>query len=297
MRPIGAECSLALEIDGMSIALPFSEETLRMQPVVEEREPLLGMAASGYETVIRRETTGCVVTRVGRTSLPALLHACLGTAEEAVHVPETRGTFSTDFRLAEKFDGFPSFSLVADRGVEKLCYQVLSARGFELRGVLDEPLYLRLDVSGREASTSFEAMPELTEEEYFYFETGSVVVDGVSMPDVYEFALSVDTDLQWYAGGRARNGRKAVTFTLHAPLDDSVASLPERTSHTVDLGFRLVNTFPEPNHAPGFSVRCEDMVLRKEQKEPDSPDELCSPYTFVGRGGVTAKVVREEIMP
>lgn len=268
-----------------------------MQPVVEEREPLLGMAASRYETLLREEIIGCVVTRVGRTSLPALLHACLGTAEEPVHVPETRGMFATDFRLAERFDGFPGFDLIADRGVEKLCYQALSARGFELRGLRDEPLYLRLDVSGREASTSFGAMPELTEEEYFYFETGSVVVDGVSMPGVYEFALSVDTDLQWYAGGRARNGRKAVTFTLHAPLDDSVASLLERTSHTVDLGFRLVNTYPEPSHAPGFSVRCEDMVLRKEQKEPDSPDELCSPYAFVGRGAVSATVVTEEFVP
>jgi len=295
VRPIGAECSLAIEIDGMSVALPFAEETLRMQPVVVKREPLLGMAAPRHQTVLREETTGCVVTRVGRTSLPALFRACFGSADAPVHIPETRRMFAVDFGLAEKFDGFPGFSLVADRGVEKLCYQALSARGFELRGLRDEPLYLRLDVSGREASTSFEAMPELTEEEYFYFETGSVVVDGVSMPGVYEFALSVDTGLQRYACGWARNGEKAVTFTLHAPLDDSIASFLERPRHTVELGFRLMNTFPEPDHAPTFSVRCENMVLRKEQKEPDSPDELCSPYAFVGRGGVSAKVVREEI--
>jgi len=296
MRPIGSECAVSLEVDGQSVALPFTEETLRVQPALEVREPLLGLAVPRFDLTRRRVTAGCVVARTGRASIAALLHVCLGCREEPVHVPETRGMYSSGFSLAEAIDGFPKFDLVADRGVERLRYRDLRARGFELRGLVSEPLYLRVDVSGGEAAASFDTVPELAEEEHFYFEQGAVVVDGVAMRGVYEFALSVDTGLQWYASGRARNGRKAVTFTLHAPLDDSIASLLEQTSHTVDLGFRLVNTFPEPNHAPTFFVRCEDMVLRKEQKEPDSPDELSSPYTFSGRGAMSAKVVREEVM-
>ena len=296
MRPIGAECSLVLEIAGMSVALPFAEETLRVELVVEEREPLLGMAIPVCLTMPHAETAGCVVTRVGRVALLALLHACLGTAELPVHVPETRGMFATTFRLAKRFDGFPEFNLVADRGVERVRYPALRARGFELRGRVEEALYVRLDVAGCEAAASFDEMPELVEEEHFYFERGSVVVDGVSMDGVYEFALTVGTGLQRYAGGRTRNGKKTVTFTLHTPLEESVADLLERPSHVVDLGFSLLSTFPEPHHAPGFCIHCEDMVLRKEQKEPDSPDELCSPYMFVGRGGVSANVVREEVV-
>ena len=293
-RPTGAECAVALDIEGEVTALPFTEDTLRLQPVVETRMPLLGAAVPAYERVRGHATTGCVVTRVGRASLPALLAACLGEREEAVHVPETRGLFATAFSLCDTFDGFPSFDLVADRGVERVRYRGLRSRGFEMRGLVDEPLYVRVDVSGGEAEASFEAMPELSDEEHFSLEAGSVVVDGVAMPDVYEIALAVESGLQWYAGGRARNGGKTVSFTMHAPLDVAVSATLERESHTVELRFALVNTFPEPNHVPELSVRLEDMILRKEQKEPDSPDELCSPYRFVGLGRVSAEVVREE---
>ena len=277
--------------------LPFTEETLRLQPVAEDREPLLGVAAPAYEKLRRAATTGCVVTRVGRASLPSLLRVCFGEAAAPVHVAETRGMFSTAFQLAEEVDGFPSFDVVVDRGVEKLRYPEVRSRGFELRGVLDEALYLRVDVSGGEALPSYVELPGLVDEEYFYFEAGSIVVDGVSMDGVYEVALVVDVGLEWYSGSRARNGKKSVAFTMHAPLDEVVAGALGRESHTVELDFRLANTFPEPNRAPSFSLRCEDMVLRKEQKEPDSPDEMCSPYLFIGRGEVTATVVREEVDP
>lgn len=297
MRPIGSECSLALEVDGAIVALPFTEETLRGQPVAEEREPLLGVAAPAYEKVRYAATTGCVVTRVGRASLPALLLVCLGEANGGVHVVETRGMFSTVFQLSEEPEGLPSFDVVVDRGVEKLCYPDLRARGFELRGRCAQALYLRLDVSGGEAAPSFEEMPGLVDEEYFFFEADSVVVDGVSMDGVYELALAVDTGLERYSSGGTRNGKKSVAFTMHTPLDSVVAGALGRESHTVELAFRLANTFPEPNQAPSFSVRCEDMVLRKEQKEPDSPDEMCSPYLFMGRGEVSATVVCEEAAP
>jgi len=295
MRPIGSECAVALEVDGHSVALPFTEETLRVQPILEVREPLLGLAVPRFDLTRRSVTAGCVVTRAGRCSFPALLHACLGCREEPVHVPESRGMFSTGFSLAEEIDGFPQFDLVADRGVERLRYPGLRARGFELRGLVSEPLYLRVDVCGGEAAADFDPVPELAEEEHFYFEPGAVVVDGVVMAGVYQFAFAVDTGLQWYAGGRARYGEKSVTFTMHAPLDEAVAEVLGRESHTVELFFELRDTFPEPNRPPTFSFHLEDMFLRKEQKEPDSPGELCSPYLFAGRGAVTAQAVSEEM--
>jgi hypothetical protein len=280
---------------GTRHVLPFTEETLRAEPIIEKREALLGRGNCPYLMKRWERTTGCFTTRLAPRFLPELLGVLLGDTTGPVHVPETRDMFMTEALFAEGPGGLPPFDLFLDRGVERTLYGDLKVRGFEIRADREGPLYLRVDVAGPGPARPAlpDEDPDVPDEEYFYFLEKSVRLNGRCLPSVYAFSIEADTGLTAFPGGRILHGEKTLRCTLHAALDEETARLPERETHDIEFSFRLENTFPEPGRTPALTLLCSEMILLKDQKEADSPGEILSPYIFTSRGGLIARATRK----
>ncbi|MCD1653579.1 hypothetical protein K7J14_02555 [Treponema zuelzerae] len=173
MYIFGSECSITLVRDGELTALPYSLETLREEPEEALLDPLVGYVMplenvpSGKSGML---ILGCVVTRVSdESAIP--LSGVLDTGEI---VP---------------------FSLYLNRVAEKRKYKNLSLTGFEVRGELDEAVYIRLDVEGREADDWENNTPDIAWEQkptYRYLEGNLKIGDEVP-GGIYRFSLTRKT--------------------------------------------------------------------------------------------------------
>jgi hypothetical protein len=285
MRALGRNCRLTISHDGNAYPIPFYLETLRAEPIIERHEALIGQGGPPEAFPRGGKVTGCFTSPLSRSTAPLLLYLCLGQRSQALHVPETRGLFYRDLSLRTTDKDMPRFSIRMDREVERIEYQDLRVRGFELRGSLGNALLLRVDVHGLSwrADPDHEPHQKPAYEEPFDYSSGDVQLDGMAGNSCYEFGLTLSSEEN---EPRPRN----LQLSLHAVLDDGMAGLAETDQHAVHMQFRSMDDEYEANRKAGFELELTRMLMRREQKEADSPDEILSPYLFSVHGDVKARV-------
>ena len=170
MYIFGSDCTITLIRDTELTALPYTLETLREEPDEAILDPLVGYIMP-VSTVLCGSTgtcvLGCLVTRISpETILPVcalLVHGYSAT-----------------------------FSLLVNRICEKRKYENLKLTGYEIRSDRDEALYIRLDVSGNEATEwdyTTKDIPWIQAETLDYND-GDILLDGSALPGIYRFSLT-----------------------------------------------------------------------------------------------------------
>lgn len=169
MYIFGSDCTITLLRDTELTALPYTLETLREEPDEATLDPLVGyiMPVSTVPcgtTGIR--VLGCLVTRISPETI-------LPVANLLVH-------------------GYSSpFSLLVNRICEKRKYENLKLTGYEIRADRDGALYIRLDVSGNEATEWDYTTPNIpwVQTETLEYGDGDIALDGTVLPGIYRFSL------------------------------------------------------------------------------------------------------------
>jgi hypothetical protein len=149
----GADCRLTILNADREIALPYSEETIREAVYVLAEEA--GIEGDGNRRAIRRSAgvTGCVITPLTIGTAPLLWALALGEAGPPLFVSETRNLYKYTLRLTPLEDS-PAFTLIRERGAERIQFEHCRVSGFELRinretaGVMPGTVFLRLDING-----------------------------------------------------------------------------------------------------------------------------------------------------
>ena len=79
-----------------------------------------------------------------------------------------------------------------NRIAEKRIYQNLKLVGYQIRANRDEPLYIRLDVEGTEATDWDHTTPDLPweQKETLEYKDGDIRIDGAALPGIHRFSLT-----------------------------------------------------------------------------------------------------------
>jgi len=85
----------------------------------------------------------------------------------------------------------PALTLI-NRIAEKRIYQNLKLVGYQIRANRDEPLYIRLDVEGTEATDWDHTTPDLPweQKETLEYKDGDIRIDGAALPGIHRFSLT-----------------------------------------------------------------------------------------------------------
>jgi hypothetical protein len=147
--------------NGRETALPYAEETIREAVYLLAEEA--GIEGDGRKRALRKSAgvKGCIITPLDMGTAPLLWALALGEAEGPFFVSETRNLYKHILRLAPFEDG-PAFTLIRERGAERLRFEQCRVSGFELRvkretgaGALPGTVFLRLDISGERAGEPY----------------------------------------------------------------------------------------------------------------------------------------------
>jgi len=206
----GSECTLTLIRETLATAIPYSLETIREEHEEVPLDPLVGYILPITSIPIGIDgirVLGCTVTRICNTSREPL-------AALLINGHSRRFTFHLN------------------RIVEQRIYTNLRLTGWELRADRDEPVYLRLDIEGREAAdwdyTTKNYPWEQNETLHFY--DGDITLDGQPSDNIYRFALT-----------RLYGDAITTILQLHYPLkvDDPLNNAQEFDRITITIGGRL----------------------------------------------------------
>lgn len=228
----GSECTLTLIRENLATAIPYSLETIREEREEISLDPLVGYILPittipvGIEGI---KVLGCAVTRICNTS-------CVPLADLLINGHTRHFTFHLN------------------RIVEQRIYTNLQLTGWELRADRDEPVYLRLDIEGREAADwdyTTKSLP-WEQNETLHFYDGDITLDGQPSNNIYRFSLT-----------RIYGDAISTILQLHYPLkvDDSFNNTREFNEITITLGGR-------------FRCSLTRAVLLSFEAKTDNADEI-----------------------
>jgi hypothetical protein len=246
----GSECTLTLIRDNLATAIPYSLETIREEREEVPLDPLVGYILPITTIPVGIEVTkvlGCTVTRICNTSREPL-------AALLIIGHNLRFTFHLN------------------RIVEQRIYTNLHLTGWELRADRDEPVYLRLDIEGREATDWDFTTKNLPWEqnETLHFYDGDVTLDGQPSNNIYRFSLT-----------RIYGDAISTILQLHYPLkvDDAFNNAREFNEITITLGGRLRFTLTRAVLL-SFEAKTDNadeiLVFRRFRIDGDCTIEVCN---------------------
>lgn len=169
--------------------IPCIYNSIRKAPGLIMRKPAAGrMYSKGF---IRRSDRidGCFVMRLTKECVPDLLFIISGEIAEMGHEPGARALWY--FVLKSKEDDIPGFSVIREKGIRERVYPGLCCRGFELRGEAGEPVYLKIDIEGKEEiiRDDVEIEKEVDNLRFFFFSGYGIKIDDKSITGVTGFYL------------------------------------------------------------------------------------------------------------
>lgn len=163
----GSECTITLIQTTNLTPLPYTLETLREEPQETALDPLVGYILPLTTIPNGTKILGCVVTRVSDETIEPLANL--------IH------------------NGHRNlFSILLNRIVEKRIYQHLKLDGYQIRASRDEPLYIRLDIEGTEATDWDHTTPDIQweQKETLDYKDGDIRIDGAALPGIHRFTLT-----------------------------------------------------------------------------------------------------------
>ncbi len=228
----GRDCTLTILQDNTYTAVPFSSETLRVAPLrFTEKDSLLKTKQKVH--MYGYEITGCFVS--------------LLTREETIPLLKL---------IVER----KPFDIIIKRGSSKLIYKNVKVKGFELRGRIDESIYLKIDVQSSKDSyiDSWDSNTvdiAWVQKNVLNLHHENWHSDNVDLTGVYAFTFTGDY-----------SGNYFYTLNLHSPLYSHkpiIKDTLETIGHAcVEIGKVLFIDFNElvPMNTM-FDVRVADELL------------------------------------
>jgi hypothetical protein len=264
--------------------VPYAEETIREAvSLLTEEAAVEGDGCCG---AVRKSAgvTGCVVTPLTIGTAPLLWALCLGEAEPPVFVSETRNLYKHVLRLAPREDS-PAFTVIRERGPERVCYENCRVKGFELRIMREAAdgvpgiLRLRLDIGGDRPPEAYllETVTGLNNAERFK-ETGvRYALNGIEHKSIYGLTISTVK----------KDGTKT-EVRIHRALRDGEGFPPVIESLTVTA--RLFRDCYEWREPGTFRLTLSRLMLTADETAVDCADGVIGPIRYYAAGGVSAEV-------
>ena len=175
------------------LTLPCTNSTLRNQPLLRRREPLINETISPGMIQEGNEITGCIVCRLTKDCVPDLFKIILNRTTEEGHVSGTKGLFRHKLTPGNPEDVI--FTLVRETESERTVYPDLVYTGYELRAVRGKPVYLRIDVSGETeivAEDNPVKLSEITNGRFFFFNGDEILINDKEINDISGFHLMLE---------------------------------------------------------------------------------------------------------
>jgi hypothetical protein len=229
MYIFGSECTITLIQNALRTALPYTLETLREEPQETALDPLIGYILPLTTIPTGVTVLGCVVTRVSDETIEPLA------------------------TLLQNGHQNP-FTLLINRIAEKRTYQNLCLTAYEIRANRDEPLYIRFDVQGTEATDWDITTPDILWEqrETLEYTDGDIRIDDAPINGIHRFALT-----------RLYRETQTTYIQLHYALDTDHPLNNRRTINilTLTLGNRL-------------RITCNNLTCRTFDAKTDNAAEI-----------------------
>jgi hypothetical protein len=282
----GKDCRLTIQTVGREIALPYSEETIREAVFVLTEEA--SIEGNGQRRAIRKPcgVTGCIVTPLTIGTAPLLWALALGEAEPPLFVSETRNLYKHTLRLTPLEDS-PVFSLVRERGAERIQFEHCRVCGFELRIMREAAyspgvLYLRLDISGDTPPEPYllETDGGLAPAERFKESGVRYAINGAEQRNIY--GLTVTTE---------KEGGTKTEVRIHRILEGSEDFPSVIDSLTIQA--RLFRNCYEWRRAGTFRLTLSRLLLMADETTINAPGTVIGPLRYYCAGSVIAEVFTE----
>jgi hypothetical protein len=287
MIAYGKDCRLTIQTVGREIALPYSEETIREAVYVLAEEA--SIEGDGQCRVIRKPcgVTGCIVTPLTIGTAPFLWALALGEAERPLFVSETRNLYKHTLRLTPLEDS-PAFSLVRERGAERIRFEHCRVSGFELRimreavGVMPGTVFLRLDISGETSPEPYllETDNGLKPAERFKEPGVRYAINGVEQKNIYGLTITV-----------TKKGGTKTEVRIHRIRKDN-EDFPT-VIDSLSIQARLFRDYYEWRIPGMFRLTFSRLLLMADETTINAPGPVIGPLRYYCAGSVIAEVFTE----
>jgi len=276
----GRDCSLVLIAGRHLVSLPYAEETLRNRYLLVAEEAVVDGGGRAVDVLRPDGATGCIVTRLGLSTAPILLALVLGAEDPAFFVSGTRSVYAHPLALDYRETGTP-FDVVADHVNDMRLFRRLYPRGWELRVMRGNALYLKLDCTGTNAAEDAPVLPgvPLADEEHFHEDGVTVRVNGSLAPSVYGVVVTVK---------RGRTTRAEIA--LHRSWNDADAHLFGERIDTLEIEARLWRDGYEDRRTGRFVLDAEALALLGDGTSVNCAGEVIGPLRYLVTGSLGAEV-------
>jgi hypothetical protein len=287
----GRDCRLTILTVDREIVLPYSEETIR--EVVYMLAEEASIEGGGNRRAIRLPagTTGCVITPLTIGTVPLLWVLALGEAEPPLFVSETRNLYKHTLRLVPQEDS-PAFSLIRERGNERIRYGNCRVSGFELRimretaGAVPETLFLRMDISGDSPPEPYlvETDSGLVPAERFKENGVRYFINGVEYHGIY--GLTVTTE--------KKSGTKTEVWIKRVIREGEEFPI---SIESLTVTARLFRDHYEWRLPGTFRLTLSGLLLMTDETSINTSGPVIGPLRYYCAGGITAEVYSENDIP
>jgi hypothetical protein len=283
----GKDCRLTILNAERETALPYSEETIREAVYVLTEE--VSIEGNGQRRAIRKHcgVTGCIVTPLTIGTAPLLWAVALGEAEPPLFVSETRNLYKHTLRLAPQEES-PAFTLIRERGIERIRCENCRVSGFELRimreaaGAMPGTLFLRLDISGDTPPEPYllETDSGISPAERFKEPGVGYALNGIEQKNIYGLTITV-----------TKKGGTKTEVWIHRILDGSEDFPSIIDSLTIQA--RLFRGCYEWRMPGTFLLTLSNLLLMTDETSVNTSGPVIGPLRYYCAGSVSAEVFTE----
>jgi hypothetical protein len=293
----GRDCRLTIQAAGQELDIPYSEETIREAVYVLAEEA--SIEGDGHRKAIRKSAgvTGCIITSLTIGTAPLLWALALGEAEPPLFVSETRNLYKHTLRLVPQDDS-PAFTLIRERGAERILFEHCRVSGFELRinretaGALPGTVFLRLDISGDVPPEPYllETDSGLNHAERFKEPGVRYALNGVEIKTIYGLTVTAEK----------RGGNKTEVWIKRLNLSQppSVAAEFPTTIESLTVTARLFREYYEWRTPGTFRLTLTRLLLMTDETSVNTSGPVIGPLRYYCAGDMTAETFtsNEEIL-
>jgi hypothetical protein len=288
----GKDCRLTILNADREYSLPYAEETIREAVYVLTEEA--SIEGDGNRRAIRKSAgvTGCIITPLTIGTAPLLWALALGETEPPLFVSETRNLYKHILRLTPLEDS-PAFSLIRERGAERIRFEHCRVSGFELRimreavGAMPGTVFLRLDISGDTSPEPYllETDNGLTPAERFKEPGVRYALNGIENKTIY--GLTVTT---------AKQGGTKTEVWIKRVISDSGEFPADIESLTITA--RLFRDHYEWRLPGTFRLTLSNLLLMTDETSVNTSGPVIGPLRYYCAGDMTAETFtnNEEIL-
>ncbi|GHU92618.1 hypothetical protein FACS189479_02150 [Spirochaetia bacterium] len=274
----GCDCSIVIKTAYREFGVPYSEETIR--EAVSLLQEQVSIEGNGVCKAIRKinGVTGCVITPLTIVTAPLLLYLAFGSAGLPLFVSETRNVYQYRLDLVP-MDCGACFDLVQDRGGERRLFEGCRVKGFELRFIRGETVYLKFDIAGESvpAVYPFSEIPATETGERFSGDFVCYRINNTEFKNIYGLTLSTK-----------REGGTKTELWIKRALDkgpDLPGIIEELT-----ITAQLLSDKYEFRHFGSFHITVKRLVLVSDETAVDCADGVIGPLRYYAAGSVCSEV-------